>query len=521
MNPVLMAALISGGINALQGKRGSDLLKSTVRDTAIAYALGPGIAGGDKGISTLAQEGGKQAGNLKNLSEVAKGGATYADQLKALQNTPKDTSFLGKLERGFEAIEKPFMKDGEISNFRLGLGATGLGGAAYAAGLFDQETRQPKYPGYNRFYAADPEMFQPLSGRYGPDYEKYPEGSPYSGMQEGGMANKSDFEKKQSLLNRYKNADAEEKKQIEFEWSNVYYFNPAELKGMQEGGIADVEMMSPDDEMLQFDIEQQKTADGPGIVANLMERFKESVSDPEKVAMKASMRRRPTKIADAPESDMKSVTPTAAEIKTVLPERIKRDFVMKFKQDPDKTAIEYATTMRDKDRLTIADVQRAKETLEQMTNETEMDVGEIEGIMGLMSDAQGQVRVPQAPPPPAAISELMETFRSRAANEPRMQQFNKGDLVDVLPSKLKRDENDTSNYKRTSGKMVTDETGKGSGNKDTMLAQLADGEFVTKAKSVLGAGKAMGGKNKKEQRELGAKFFYTQMSELEKLAESA
>jgi hypothetical protein len=94
-------------------------------------------------------------------------------------------------------------------------------------------------------------------------------------------------------------------------------------------------------------------------------------------------------------------------------------------------------------------------------------------------------------------------------------------LVDVLPSKYKRDENDESNYKRTSGKMVTDETGKGSGNKDTMLAQLADGEFVTKAKSVLGAGKAMGGKNKKEQRELGAKFFYKQMSELEKIAESA
>ena len=46
--------------------------------------------------------------------------------------------------------------------------------------------------------------------------------------------------------------------------------------------------------------------------------------------------------------------------------------------------------------------------------------------------------------------------------------------------------------------MVTDETGKGSGSKDTMLAQLADGEFVTKAKSVLGAGKAMGGKNKQE-----------------------
>ena len=89
------------------------------------------------------------------------------------------------------------------------------------------------------------------------------------------------------------------------------------------------------------------------------------------------------------------------------------------------------------------------------------------------------------------------------------------------PSKYKKNENDESNYKRTSGKLVTDETGKGSGNKDTMLAQLADGEFVTKAKSVLGAGKAMGGKTKEEQRKLGAKFFYSQMAELEKLAEAS
>jgi len=260
--------------------------------------------------------------------------------------------------------------------------------------------------------------------------------------------------------------------------------------------------------------------DGPGIVAALEKRFREDFMDTDKKAMKASMRK-PARMGRVPESEMTNVTPMSAELKTVLPERIKRDFVMKFKQDPDKTAIEYATTMRDKDRLTIADVQKAKEALTQMTNETEMDVGEIEGIMGLMKDSGGEgVRVPQAPPPPA-LQNILDTFRSRATNEPRMQEFNKGDLVDVLPSKLKRDENDTSNYKRTSGKMVTDETGKGSGTKDTMLAQLADGEFVTKAKSVLGAGKAMGGKNKEEQRELGAKFFYSQMSELEKLAESA
>ena len=480
MHPLMMAALISGGINALQGKRGSDLLKSTIKDTAIAYALGGAkMPGGDKGISTLASEGGKQLATAPSKTALMKGAVRpelYKSATTAMVPPTKPLTMGQKLEKAFTAIERPFLKpdgSGDISQFRVGLGSAGLGGAAYAAGLFDpKDAPDPKYPGFNKFYAADPEMFQPGSGRYGPDTDKYPEGSPYSGM--------------------------------------------------QEGGIADVEMMSPDDEMLQFDMEQQKMEDGPGIVANLMERFKESVSDPERVAMKASMRRRPTKIADAPKSDMKSVTPVAAEIKTVLPERIKRDFVMTFKQDPDKTAIEYATTMRDKDRLTIADVQRAKEALIQMTNETEMDVNEIEGIMGLMSDAQGQeVRVPQAPPPPAAMSQLLDAFRSRATNEPRMQEFNEGDIVDVLPSKLKRDENDTSNYKRTSGKMVTDETGKGSGNKDTMLAQLADGEFVNKAKSVLGAGKAMGGKNKKEQRELGAKFFYTQMSELEKLAESA
>ena len=464
MNPVLMAALISGGINALQGKRGSDLLKSTVKDAAMAYAFSkvPGVevAGAEKGIGSMATD------------QVVKGQVNKAAEQEMLKELSKEKvgkqTFGDKLGSLFTKIEKPFRdpKTKELSRFRLGLGAAGLGGTAYAAGLFDpKDPPKPKYPGYNKFYASDQKMFQPLSGQYGPDYTKYPEGSPYSGM--------------------------------------------------QEGGIADATMMSPDDEMLQFDMQQQSMADGPGIVANLMKRFEESISDPEKMAMKATMRR-PKRIVDTEVVEVSSPKKTSME----LPSRIKRDFVMKFKEDPDKTAIEYATTMRDKDRLTIADVQRAKEVLTQMTNETEMDVSDIQGILGL-TQSPGQVRIPTAPDAPAAIQELMETVRSRSANEPRMQEFNKGDIVDVLPSKLKRDENDTSNYKRTSGKMVVDETGKGSGNKDTMLAQLADGEFVTKAKSVLGAGKAMGGKDKKEQRELGARFFYKQMSDLEKLAESA
>lgn len=453
MNPVLMTALISGGINALQGKRGSDLLKSTVRDAAIAYALGPKAPTQDSsGIQQLVDTG-TATQSMKDFP-VSEGG------LK-----PDKLSILDKLEKGFEKVEKPFMKDGKLSRFRLGLGAAGLTGAAYAAGMFDPKAPpKPKYPGYNRFYAANPDMFNPLSGNYGPDYSLYPEGAPYSGMQEGG------------------------------------------------------EVMSPDDEMLQYDMEQQKTDDGPGIVGNLMKRFQESISDPEKVAMKATMRRPSQKVSE-------KVVATE-EVSPELPARIKREFVMKFKQDPDKTAIEYATTMRDKDRLTITDVQKAKDALEKLTNETEMDISDIEGLMGLNPSLDplnlgDNIRIPKAPEPPAQVSDLMETMRSRATNEPRMQQFNEGDIVDVLPSKLKRDENDTSNYKRTSGKMVVDETGKGSGNKDTMLAQLADGEFVTKAKSVLGAGKAMGGKNKKEQRELGARFFYKQMADLEKLAESA
>jgi hypothetical protein len=477
MNPVLMAALISGGINALQGKRGSDLLKSTVRDTAIAYALGPsGMAGGQQaagqGISQLtAAEAAKQTGKTAAEKEMLKELAME----EVSRGVTKPT--LGqRLQKGFEAIEGPFRDPatGDISKFRVGLGAAGLGGAAYAAGMFDpKDPPPPKYPGYNRFYAADPEMFQPLSGRYGPDYEKYPEGSPYSGMQEGGMAEQ--------------------------------------------------EIMSPDDEMLQFDM-QQRTADDAGIVGNLMERFKESLGDPEKMARASkSMMRRPARFAETIDT---SVTPVAdvteaTPMSNKLPARIQREFVLKFQQDPDRTAIEYATMMRDNDRLTVADVKRAKEVLEQLSNETEVSSEEMEGILGLTARGKSDVRIPQAPDAPAQIQELMDTFRARASNEPAQPQFNKGDLVDVLPSKYKRDENDESNYKRTSGKMVTDETGKGSGNKDTMLAQLADGEFVTKAKSVLGAGKAMGGKNKKQQRELGAKFFYKQMSELEKIAETA
>tara|TARA_A100001515_G_scaffold137042_1_gene129305 strand:+ start:133 stop:1317 length:1185 start_codon:yes stop_codon:yes gene_type:complete len=380
-------------------------------------------------------------------------------------STPKaPVSFADKLERGFQAIEKPFMRDGQISKFRVGLAGAGLGAAGLAAGLFDPKPApDPKYPGYNRFYAADPEMFQPFSGKE-IDYSKYPEGSPYSGMQQGGEV-----------------------------------------------------MMSPDDEMLQFDMQQQSMADGPGIVGYLKERFDESFAKdktPTK-AMRGMMRRTPKETISIEESI--TAIPMSKKMADVDP----IELMQKFMADPDKTAVEVAVMQSDKDRVTVADVQRAKDLLQRMAQQQAPEDAQRKdsrGISSLLDETD--VRIPEAEDAPAQVQELMDTFRSRASNEPTTNQFNKGDLVDVLPSKLKRDENDEKNYKRTSGKMVTDETGKGSGNKDTMLAQLADGEFVTKAKSVLGAGKAMGGKSKKEQRKLGAQFFYKQMADLEKLAEA-
>ena len=460
MHPLMMAALMSGGINALQGKRGSDLLKSTVRDTAIAAALGgmsqPGTE--PSGISNFASQGSKLPSSPSNTA-MMKG--ALQPELYASSTPKAPISFGEKLERGFSAIEKPFRdpKTGDISKFRVGLGAAGLGGTAYAAGMFDPKPApDPKYPGYNRFYAADPEMFQPFSGKE-IDYSKYPEGSPYSGMQEGGM-------------------------------------------------------MGPDDEMLQFDMQQQSMADGPGIVGFLKERFDEDFSKaPSKArSMQSMMRRKPNKI-----SMEESIT---AVPMSKMSDASSVELIQKFMADPDKTAVEVAVMQSDKDRVTVADVQRAKDLLQRMSEQAtpEDQPRQRRGIDSLLEETD--IRIPEAEDAPAQIQELMDTFRSRASNEPTTNQFNKGDLVDVLPSKLKRDENNEKNYKRTSGKMVTDETGKGSGNKDTMLAQLADGEFVTKAKSVLGAGKAMGGRSKQEQRKLGAQFFYKQMADLEKMAES-
>ena len=91
-----------------------------------------------------------------------------------------------------------------------------------------------------------------------------------------------------------------------------------------------------------------------------------------------------------------------------------------------------------------------------------------------------------------------------------VKKFNEGG-VNYLPSKVSHDENDANNYVRASG-YVEDGAGVGDKDEDTMLAQLADGEFVTRADGVLGAG-IIGGANPnsmKDMREKGAQYFYEQ-----------
>jgi len=64
-----------------------------------------------------------------------------------------------------------------------------------------------------------------------------------------------------------------------------------------------------------------------------------------------------------------------------------------------------------------------------------------------------------------------------------------------------------------------DGTGNGKDHEDTILAQLADGEFVSRSHAVLGAGIIAGASinDKSEQRKKGAKFFYDQQKQFKRI----
>ena len=66
---------------------------------------------------------------------------------------------------------------------------------------------------------------------------------------------------------------------------------------------------------------------------------------------------------------------------------------------------------------------------------------------------------------------------------------------------------------------VEDGANNGDKEEDTMLAQLADGEFVTRTDGVLGAGILAGAspKDEKQMRKLGAEFFYEQQRRFKRI----
>lgn len=106
--------------------------------------------------------------------------------------------------------------------------------------------------------------------------------------------------------------------------------------------------------------------------------------------------------------------------------------------------------------------------------------------------------------------------------------FNKGGIAEVkkfnsgginyLPSKTDHDEKDVNNYVRAMG-YVEDGSGNGDKDEDTMLAQLADGEFVSRADAILGAGILEGANpaSYKDMRKKGAAFFYGQQAKFKRI----
>jgi hypothetical protein len=107
--------------------------------------------------------------------------------------------------------------------------------------------------------------------------------------------------------------------------------------------------------------------------------------------------------------------------------------------------------------------------------------------------------------------------RLRTGGLAEIKKFNEGG-INYLPSKVSHDENDSNNYVRAQG-YVEDGSGIGDKDEDTMLAQLADGEFVTRADGVLGAGIIAGANpnSMKDMREKGAQYFYEQQKRFKRV----
>lgn len=116
----------------------------------------------------------------------------------------------------------------------------------------------------------------------------------------------------------------------------------------------------------------------------------------------------------------------------------------------------------------------------------------------------------------AILGEDQEVPAMKIGGIVSVAKFNTGGQA--LPSKFSHDEKDYSNYVRAHG-FVEDGAGMGNDNEDTMLAQLADGEFVSRSAAVRGAGIIAGASlsDKEDQRKKGAEFFYEQQKRFKRI----
>ena len=110
-----------------------------------------------------------------------------------------------------------------------------------------------------------------------------------------------------------------------------------------------------------------------------------------------------------------------------------------------------------------------------------------------------------------------EMYTAKEGGLAEIKRYKEGG-VNYLPSKLDHNEKDYNNYVRAKG-YVEDATTIANKDEDTLLAQLADGEFVSRADAILGAGIMEGASPEdfKEMRRLGAKFFYKQQDQLKRI----
>ena len=134
-----------------------------------------------------------------------------------------------------------------------------------------------------------------------------------------------------------------------------------------------------------------------------------------------------------------------------------------------------------------------------------------------LSGAFTPVDTAEAMPTRAEVTGANMFYANQGVLANMLPKYNEGG-VNYLPSKVDHDENVANNYVRATG-YVEDGAGVGDKDEDTMLAQLADGEFVSRADAVLGAGILSGAdpKNFKGMRKAGADFFYNQQKQLKRI----